>query len=83
MTGHPRDRGGEPTPALTWTTTTGDTAEVYLARPAPGNPQKWYWRVVAANGEKVAASGEAFTRRRSARRACERLFPPAPQGRPS
>lgn len=60
-----------------WTTSAGDTAEVFPASPAPGNPQRWYWRVVAPNGRIVASSGQGFTRGRSARRALARMFPPA------
>lgn len=60
-----------------WTTAAGDTAEVFPARPGPGNPQKWYWRIVAPNGQIIATSGQGFTRRRSARRALARSFPPA------
>lgn len=63
-----------------WTTTAGDTAEVFLgAAPSPGHRQRWYWRIVAPNGQIIASSGQGFTRGRSARRALARTFPPAPQ----
>lgn len=63
-----------------WTTGSGDTAEVFPASPAPGNPQRWYWRVVAPNGRIIASSGQGFTRRRSAHRALARAFPPPAVG---
>lgn len=34
---------------------------------------EWRWRLVAANGEKVADSGEGYTRERDARRAIARI----------
>lgn len=33
--------------------------------------QRWYWRLVAGNGEIVAVSAEAFASKSNALRACE------------
>lgn len=72
-----RPAAPDPEPRTSWRTGAGDTAEVVPAQTAAGNPPRWFWRVVAPNGRIVASSGQTFTRRRSARRALARTFPPA------
>lgn len=35
---------------------------------------EWRWRLIAANGQIIASSGESFTRKWSARRAARRVL---------
>lgn len=35
--------------------------EVFMSRTVPLRRQRWYWRLVAANGVITAVSGEAFS----------------------
>ncbi len=39
---------------------------------------EWRWRLVAANGKKVATSGEGYTRKRDAIRAARGFLKKAP-----
>jgi len=64
---------------VTWTTTHGDTVEVYLTKFEDGTLARllgpsWRYRVRAANN-KIVEWGESYTRRRAAVAAAERHHP--------
>jgi hypothetical protein len=65
----------------TWRLANGDKvivvrATIHQPDALPHYKRRYHWTVVARNGEKVATSGETFTRARSAKRAAARSFPP-------
>jgi hypothetical protein len=68
-----------------WTLGNGDRVLIVRANiTTPGSPDSrrrvYHWTVVAANGRKVATSGQTFKRARNAKRAAARNFPPAVEG---
>lgn len=61
---------------ITWTTTHGDTVEVYLSdQPEGHTDDAWRYRVRAANNKVVEQGSESYTRRRTAVTAAERHHP--------
>ena len=65
---------------ITWTTTHGDTVEVWrsLQIHADGldvrNVEVWYWHVIARNG-RIVGQGEGHSRKHAAVKAAERHHP--------
>jgi hypothetical protein len=62
-----------------WTLANGDRVLVVRANITTPDCRRrlYHWTVVAANGRKVATSGQTFKRARNAKRAAARNFPPA------
>jgi len=61
---------------VTWTTTHGDTVEVYVSGQPEGHTRDAYrFRVRAANGEIVATGSEGYTRKAIAVEAALRHHP--------
>ena len=49
-----------------------DRVQIYESRKVPG---QWGWRYIAANGKRIAISGELYKNKAHAEKMAMRLFP--------